>query len=65
MFEDGVDGYWARQRLKERMDEVDLPYGARAALDPYSSPTGEVYRYTLESPHDTACASCPSCSSGW
>jgi cobalt-zinc-cadmium resistance protein CzcA len=27
------------------MDEVDLPYGARAALDPYSSPTGEVYRY--------------------
>lgn len=50
VFEDGVDGYWARQRLKERMDEVDLPYGARAALDPYSSPTGEVYRYTLESP---------------
>jgi cobalt-zinc-cadmium resistance protein CzcA len=49
VFEDGVDGYWARQRLKERMDEVDLPYGARRAR-PYSSPTGEVYRYTLESP---------------
>ncbi|WP_027017278.1 efflux RND transporter permease subunit [Comamonas composti] len=50
VFEDGVDGYWARQRLKERMDEVELPYDARAELDPYSSPTGEVYRYTLESP---------------
>ncbi|MBD9581919.1 efflux RND transporter permease subunit [Delftia sp. DLF01] len=50
VFEDGVDGYWARQRLKERIDEVTLPYGARAGLDPYSSPTGEVYRYTLESP---------------
>lgn len=50
VFEDGVDGYWARQRLQERMNEVDLPYGARPGLDPYSSPTGEVYRYTLESP---------------
>src|SRR5260370_560061 len=50
VFEDGVDGYWARQRLKERIDEVTLPYGARAGLDPYSSPTGEDDRYTLESP---------------
>jgi cobalt-zinc-cadmium resistance protein CzcA len=29
VFEDGVDGYWARQRLKERIDEVTLPYGPR------------------------------------
>lgn len=50
VFEDGVDGYWARQRLRERIDEVDLPYGAKPGLDPYTSPTGEFYRYTLESP---------------
>lgn len=50
VFEDGVDGYWARQRLQERINEVNLPYEAKAELDPYSSPTGEVYRYTLESP---------------
>lgn len=50
VFEDGVDGYWARQRLQERMNEVNLPYDAKPELDPYSSPTGEVYRYTLESP---------------
>lgn len=50
VFEDGVDGYWARQRLQERINEVKLPYEAKAELDPYSSPTGEVYRYTLQSP---------------
>lgn len=50
VFQDGVDGYWSRQRLQERLDEVDLPYGAAAGLDPYTSPTGEIYRYTLESP---------------
>lgn len=49
VFQDGVDGYWARQRLQERLNEVDLPYSAKASLDPYTSPTGEIYRYTLES----------------
>jgi len=50
VFDDGIDGYWARERLRERMDSVELPYAARAELDPYTSPIGEVYRYTLESP---------------
>lgn len=50
VFQDGVDGYWSRQRLQERLNEVDLPYGTKAGLDPYTSPTGEIYRYTLESP---------------
>src|SRR5918993_1740581 len=49
VFEDGVEGYWSRQRLQERINDVELPYDARPALDPYTSPTGEVYRYTLES----------------
>jgi len=49
VFEDGINGYWARERLKERIEEVELPYGARAELEPYTSPTGEIYRYTLES----------------
>jgi cobalt-zinc-cadmium resistance protein CzcA len=49
VFEDGTDGYFARQRLQERLNDVALPYGARPALDPYTSPTGEFYRYTLES----------------
>ncbi|PPU78190.1 CusA/CzcA family heavy metal efflux RND transporter [Xanthomonas cucurbitae] len=49
VFEDGTDGYFARQRLQERLNEVSLPYGAMPGLDPYTSPTGEIFRYTLES----------------
>ena len=49
VFEDGTDGYFARQRLQERLNEVSLPYDAEPGLDPYTSPTGEIYRYTLES----------------
>ena len=49
VFQDGVDGYWSRERLQERLAELSLPYGARPGLDPYTSPTGEIYRYTLES----------------
>ena len=49
VFDDGTEGYFARQRLQEQMTQVTLPYGAVPGLDPYTSPTGEIYRYTLES----------------
>ncbi|WP_045761392.1 efflux RND transporter permease subunit [Xanthomonas albilineans] len=49
VFADGTDGYFARQRLQERLNEVTLPYNAAPGLDAYTSPTGEIYRYTLES----------------
>lgn len=49
VFKDGIDGYWSRQRLQERMVAVSLPYDAQPELDPYTSPIGEIYRYTLES----------------
>jgi cobalt-zinc-cadmium resistance protein CzcA len=51
VFRDGVDDYWARQRINERIQNVTLPNGATPGLDPISSPIGEIYRYTLESPH--------------
>lgn len=47
--QDGIDDYWSRQRIQERLLEVDLPYEATAELDPLTSPTGEVYRYIIES----------------
>lgn len=47
VFEDGTDDYWARQRVSERIADVDLPYGATPELNPLTSPTGEVYRYIL------------------
>ncbi|HVN58226.1 MAG TPA: CusA/CzcA family heavy metal efflux RND transporter [Bacteroidales bacterium] len=49
VFKDGVDDYWARQRVQEKINKVDLPYGAQPELDPLSSPTGEVCRYIIES----------------
>ncbi|HUJ18575.1 MAG TPA: CusA/CzcA family heavy metal efflux RND transporter [Nitrospirota bacterium] len=49
VFKDGVEDYWSRQRLQERISGVTLPYGAQPGLDPMTSPIGEIYRYTLES----------------
>jgi cobalt-zinc-cadmium resistance protein CzcA len=49
VFRDGIEDYWARQRLTERMNQAVLPAGATPSLDPVSGPAGEIYRYTLES----------------
>jgi cobalt-zinc-cadmium resistance protein CzcA len=49
VFQDGVDDYWARQRIQERIAGVNLPPNANPGLDPLTSPIGEIYRYTLES----------------
>ncbi|MCS7005880.1 MAG: CusA/CzcA family heavy metal efflux RND transporter [Cytophagales bacterium] len=49
VFKDGVDDYWARMRIQERLNDVELPYGAVPSLDPLTSPIGEIYRYIIES----------------
>ena len=49
LFRDGVDDYWARQRLLERISQTTLPANASPSLDPVAGPGGEIYRYTLES----------------
>lgn len=49
VFEDGIEDYWSRQRVQERLGELDLPYDAMPELDPLTSPTGEIYRYIIES----------------
>lgn len=51
VFEDGVEDYWSRQRVQERIAEVDLPQDAAPELDPLTSPIGEIYRYIIESDH--------------
>ena len=48
VFEDGVDDYFARQRIQERLQSIELPYEAVPELDPLTSPIGEVYRYIIE-----------------
>jgi len=49
VFKDGVDDYWARTRIRERIADAELPEGASPQLDPLTSAVGEIYRYTLES----------------
>jgi len=49
VFEDGVEDYWSRQRIEERLSELNLPKGAMPGLDPLSSPIGEIYRYIVVS----------------
>lgn len=51
VFDDGIDDYWARQRVQERLTDVELPYDAVPGLNPLTSPTGEIFRYILESDH--------------
>jgi heavy metal efflux system protein len=46
-FEENVDGYWARQRVLERVAALTLPDGAEAELGPLATAYGEVYRYEL------------------
>jgi heavy metal efflux system protein len=53
VFKDGVDDYWARQRVEERINGIELPFDAVPELNPLTSPTGEVCRYIIESDHHT------------
>lgn len=46
-FEEDVDGYWARQRVLEKLSELTLPAGAQPALGAYATAYGEIYRYEI------------------
>jgi cobalt-zinc-cadmium resistance protein CzcA len=50
VFKDGVDIYWARQQLSERLKEAEeaIPSGlAKIELAPISTGLGEIYQYRL------------------
>src|SRR5438093_9648833 len=47
-FDDGVDAYFARQQVLERLRDVDLPAGLDPQLGPLATPIGEIYRYRLQ-----------------
>ena len=50
VFEDGVDIYFARQQVTERLIEAreNVPPGIEIAMGPISTAMGEIYQYTLE-----------------
>jgi cobalt-zinc-cadmium resistance protein CzcA len=49
-FEEGVDLYWARQQVAERLGSVmgELPAGVSGGLAPITTPLSEMYMFTLE-----------------
>ncbi|MBV2196872.1 MAG: efflux RND transporter permease subunit, partial [Flavobacterium sp.] len=49
LFDDGVDDFTARQSVANQLRNVSLPDGVESEIQPPSGPTGEIYRYTLES----------------
>ena len=52
-FDEGVDPYFARQVIFERLSDAQLPQGVTPTMDPLFSPSGLVYRYVIESPDRT------------
>ena len=46
-FKDGVDDYFAREQVLERIAAVTLPNGIQPQINPLSSATGEICRYTV------------------
>ena len=51
-FEEGTDIYWARTQVSERLSNIvrDLPEGVSGGLAPITSPLGEVFMFTIDSP---------------
>lgn len=49
-FEEGVDIYWARQQVAERLNAVwdDLPEGIEGGIAPMTSPLGEMFMFTVD-----------------
>lgn len=50
-FDEGIDIYWARQQVAQRLGEVmeSLPDGVSGGLAPITTPLGEVLMFTIES----------------
>src|SRR5258705_1953843 len=50
-FEDGVDIYFARQRVAQKLPSAEVPEGVVPAIGPNDTPVGQIFQYTLESDH--------------
>jgi len=49
IFEDDVDDFFARQQVNNLLRTVSLPDGVEPDVQPPYGPTGEIFRYTLQS----------------
>lgn len=48
-FDDDVDDFFARQQVNNLLAGVTLPDGCDAHIQPPYGPTGEIFRYTVQS----------------
>lgn len=53
IFEDEVDDFTARLQVSQRMTSVSVPDGVSPEIQPPYGPTGEIFRYTLQSTDHT------------
>ncbi|WP_080240343.1 efflux RND transporter permease subunit [Spirosoma rigui] len=51
IFEDDVEDFFARQQVNNQLRTVSLPDGVEPDVQPPYGPTGEIFRFTLESPN--------------
>lgn len=49
IFDDDVDDFFARQQVSNQLRTIHLPEGVEPEVQPPYGPTGEIYRYTLQS----------------
>lgn len=49
IFDDDVDDTFARQQINNNITSASLPDGVDPEIEPPYGPTGEIYRYTLQS----------------
>lgn len=49
IFDDNVDDAFARQQVNNLLRDVEIPDGAEPDVQPPTGPTGEIFRYTLDS----------------
>ncbi|WP_341631763.1 efflux RND transporter permease subunit [Sphingomonas agri] len=49
-FDQDTDRQFARQQVFNRVGDLSLPSGVTPSVSPLTSPSGLIYRYTLESP---------------
>ncbi len=50
IFEDDVEDFFARQQVNNQLQSISLPDGVEPDVQPPYGPTGEIFRYVLQSP---------------
>jgi len=49
IFDDDVEDFYARQQVNNLLNNINLPEGVEPDVQPPYGPTGEIFRYTLQS----------------